>query len=211
MESGKHVNNEETYEDKAENDSQNDIPKDTEQGGAQEVTLSRQEYDAMNARLQELENMRDKLMRSAADFENAKKRLNREREEFVKFGQESLLRGLLPILDNFERAIAHSSLPADAEDTSTAARQFKNVVAGIEMVQKQLADVLRAQGLVRIKSLGEKFDPHKHEALSYVEEDGNEDEIVAEIEPGYMLHDRLLRAAKVNVRTNPKPSASGQG
>lgn len=209
MESGgKHVDN---AEENSQSGSQGEDLNASEQGGpSEDVTLSRQDYEALNGRLLELENMRDKLMRSAADFENAKKRLGREREEFVKFGQESLLRNLLPILDNFERAIAHAASPSDASDDSPAARQFKNVISGVQMVQKQLTDILKSQGLTRIKSLGEKFDPHKHEALSYVEEDGAEDEVVAEIEPGYMLHDRLLRAAKVNVRTNPKASSPGQ-
>jgi len=199
-------NMEEKFSEKEGNDDVETPREETSDG----VTLSKQEYDALNTRLQELERMREKLVQSAADFENAKKRLNREREDFVKFGQENLLRSLLPILDNFERAIAHSGSSADAEDSSAAARQFKNVISGIQMVQKQLADVLKAQGLTRIKSLGELFDPHKHEALSYMEQDGKEDEIVAEIEPGYMLHDRLLRAAKVNVRT-AKSSPAGEG
>ena len=75
---------------------------------------------------------------------------------------------------------------------------------GIRMVQKQLADILKNQGLVRLETKGQIFDPHQHEAVGFVQEAGPEDEIIDEIEPGYKLHDRLLRAAKVRVRIAPQ-------
>ena len=155
------------------------------------VSLPREEYEQTLARLQELESLREQLLRSAADFENAKKRLTRERDEFVKFSQEALIRDLLPVLDNFERALAH--VPDLQEPV------LKNLVSGIQLVFKQLSEVLKPQGLKRLQSVGQKFDPHKHEAIGYVEKEGPEDRVVEEIEPGYLLHDRLLRAAKVKV------------
>lgn len=171
------------------------------QAGDSSVVLSKEEFEQLNQRLQELESLRDKLMRSAADYENAKKRLSRERDEFTKFGQESLLKSLLPVLDNFERAISHAGPSKDGGEAG--GKQFQSIISGIQMVYKQFVDILKSQGLVRISSLGQTFDPHKHEALAYVPQEGKEEEIIAEIEPGYMLHDRLLRAAKVNVRTAP--------
>lgn len=166
------------------------------QGTGEEVKLSKAEYEKLTAALSEAEVLKDKLLRSAADFENAKKRLVKEKEDFVKFCQEGLIRELLPVLDNFERAMAHS----DTED----AKQLKSIVTGIERVFKQMSEALKNAGLKRIESLGKVFDPHKHEAIAHAEEEGKEDEIIDEIEPGYMLHDRLLRAAKVRVRIAPQ-------
>lgn len=162
---------------------------------AGDVTLSRQEYDELLRRLKELEESRDRFLRGAADFENAKKRLARERDEFVKFSQENLLRDLLPVLDNFERALSHAGESKDP------------VIAGIQMVFKQMNEIFKSQGLVRVKTLGEKFDPACHEVMAFVPGPGREDEIVDEIAPGYFLYDRLLRAAKVRVRSShPSPA-----
>ncbi len=158
-----------------------------------EVTLSKKEYDDLLGRLKELETMKEQLLRSAADFENAKKRLLRERDEHFKFAQENLIRSLLPVLDNFSRALAH------AEDGSN----LKEVVTGIERVYKQLQDILQAQGLKPVDAVGKKFDPHFHEAVGYVQEAGEEDQVVDQIESGYELQGKLLRAAKVRVRMNP--------
>ncbi len=160
---------------------------------AGDITLSRQEYDELLRRLKELEDLRDRFLRGAADFENAKKRLARERDEFVKFSQENLLRDLLPVLDNFERALTHAG---DSKDP---------VISGIQRVFKQLSEILKNQGLVRVKTAGEIFDPARHEVVAFVSEEGREDEIIDEIEPGYFLHDRLLRAAKVRVRSSQAP------
>ena len=160
-----------------------------------EIVLPRAEYESLLARLNELEGMKEKLLRSAADFDNAKKRLLKEREEFIKFSQENLIRQLLPILDNFERALAHAG---EVKDSSV-----KGIVSGIQMVYKQVSELLKNQGLKRLKVVGEKFDPHLHEAVGHAEQEGREDEIVEEIEAGYSLHDRLLRAAKVRVRVSP--------
>ncbi|MBI3317403.1 MAG: nucleotide exchange factor GrpE [Candidatus Omnitrophica bacterium] len=145
----------------------------------------------MQARLTELEGLREKLLRSAADFENAKKRLVREKEEFIKFGQESLIRSLLPVLDNFDRALAHAD---EAKEY-----QLKSLVSGIQMVYKQMLNLLCREGVRRVEAIDQKFDPHKHEAIGYVEAPGKEDKVVEEVEAGYFLHDRLIRAAKVRV------------
>lgn len=165
---------------------------------ADEVILSKKEYEELQTRLKELEGMKEQLLRSAADFENAKKRLVRERDEFVKFSQENLIRNLLPILDNFERALSHTG--------ETTGSNLKAVVTGVQMILKHLNEVMKSQGLTRIETLGKKFDPHLHETVGYVKEKGKEDEIVEEVEPGYQLHDRLLRAAKVKIRVSPSSS-----
>ncbi len=160
------------------------------------------EHEDLLKKAAELETIRDRVLRSAADFENAKKRLTKERDDFAKFAQENLIRQILPVLDNFERALSHAG---DIKDAGA-----KNVVAGIQMVFKQMAEILKNQGLKRLETLGKTYDPHHHEALGYVYEPGTEDEIVEEIEPGYMLHDRLLRAAKVRVRMPPSSAPSSE-
>lgn len=165
-----------------------------------QVVLSKQEYDDLQKRLAELEALKERLLHSAADFENAKKRLTRERDEFVKFSQENLVRDILPVLDNFERALSHAGEGGEAN--------LKGIVAGVEMVRKQLFEILKNQGLKKLQTKGEKFDPHHHESVGYVHESGPEDVVVDEVESGYMLHDRLLRAAKVRVRVAPSNASS---
>ena len=162
-------------------------------GKSEEVRLPRAEYEQLLNRLKELEGVREKLLLSAADFDNAKKRLARERDEFVRFSQENLIRHLLPVLDNFERALAHAGASPASE----------GLVAGIQLVFKQLAEILKRQGLTRLVTVGQRLDPHRHEVVGHVPQEGPEDEIVEEVEAGYLLHDRLLRAAKVRVRVSP--------
>ena len=156
------------------------------------VTISKEEYELLLEQAKELEGMRDKLLRSAADYDNARKRLAKEREEFVRFSQERLLRDLLPVLDNFERAFGH----IDSTD--------KSVIAGVQLIWKQLLDVLSLHGLKRFSSESQPFDPHLHEAVDQVAEDGPEGIVVQELVSGYYLHDRVLRPAKVKIRVNKK-------
>lgn len=156
------------------------------------VTLSKEEHVKLLEQAKELEDIRDKLLRSAADYDNARKRLAKEREEFVRFSQERLLRDLLPVLDNFERAFNHFT-SAD-----------KSVIAGVQLIWKQLLDVLSMHGLKRFSSEGQPFDPHLHEAVDEVVEEGPEGIIVQELVSGYFLHDRVLRPAKVRIRVNKK-------
>ena len=160
-----------------------------------QIFLSKEEYEKLLEQSKELETVRDKFLRTAADYDNARKRLAKEREEFVRFSQERLLRELLPVLDNFERALAHS----ESLD--------KTLVAGIQLIWKQLLDVLTAQGLKRFSSEGQPFDPHLHEAIDEVKEEGPEGMVVKEILPGYLLQERVLRPAKVRIRVKPKSGA----
>jgi molecular chaperone GrpE len=106
------------------------------------------------------------------------------------------------VLDNLERAFLHAGT-----DPSPA---FKNLATGIQMVLKQFSEVLKSQGLVRIETVGKQFDAHRHESIGYVKEKGRDHEILDEIESGYFLGDKLLRAAKVRVRVNEDPSESRQ-
>lgn len=175
------------------------------------VEVDAQEYEALKKRVAELEGLREKLLLSAADYENAKKRNAREKEDFIRFSQERILREILPVLDNFERAVNHAgeaSLKASGEEELR--QNLKTLIEGVERVEKQLFDVLRMHGLKRIDTKAQLFDPHFHEAVAHVAEEGKEDHIVDELESGYMLHDRLLRAAKVRVRVAPQQAPAAE-
>ena len=173
------------------------------------IEILAQEYEDLKKKVQELEGLREKFLLAAADFENAKKRNAKERDDFIKFSQERILKETLPVLDNFERAITHANTASANSSAYEDLRQnLKTVIAGVERVQKQLFDILKMHGLKKIETAGQNFDPHFHEAVAHVSEEGKEDQIVDELESGYMLHDRLLRAAKVRVRVSPQEKSS---
>lgn len=143
------------------------------------------------AKLQaEVTQLRDQALRDRAEFDNTRKRLQRDKEEAIGFANSRLLERLLPVLDNFELGL--SAARQSAGDSA--------IVNGMSMVQKQLEDFLREQGLQPIDAVGEKFDPNLHEALG--EEpaaDVPEGHVVRQLRKGYKLKDRLLRAANVFV------------
>ncbi len=172
------------------------------------VEISKQEYEDLKKRVEELEGLRHKFLLAAADYENAKKRNAKDKEDFIKFSQERILKDLLPVLDNFERAVGHATTAnANASAYEDLRQNLKTVMAGVERVQKQLADILKNHGLKRVETAGQMFNPHFHEVVAHVPEEGKEDQIVDELEPGYTLHDRLLRAAKVRVRVSPQAAS----
>jgi molecular chaperone GrpE len=153
---------------------------------AQLVDLKRQ----LDAKEAEAKNNYDRLLRQAAEMENFKKRTTREREDAARFANEVLLKDLLPVVDNLERAVAHASGGGDG----------KPLVEGVEMVLRGLLDVLAKHGVNQISAVGQTFDPAKHEAMAQVEtEDHEPNSVVEELHKGYMLRDRLLRPALVSV------------
>lgn len=157
-----------------------------------EAGASSAEIEKMSAKVKELEEFREKFLRQAADFENARKRLVREKEDFVRFANESLLRGILPAIDNLERAAGHTE--SLVEEGAKALRD------GVVLVKKQLLDFLRSQGLERIEAAGKKFDPNYHEAIGHVHSNEHPEETVLdELEAGYIFKGRLLRPARVRI------------
>lgn len=141
--------------------------------------------------------MREALLRKTADFENLKRRTEREKTDFFKFALAETFRDLLPILDNFERAIAHAG-PASAGD------EFRT---GIEMIQRQFAENLKKFGLSEISAQGMPFDPNVHEAVVREETSAVSPGTVLEVfQKGYVLNERLLRPALVKVAAAPAPS-----
>lgn len=132
----------------------------------------------------------DKYVRLQADFDNYRKRSFKERADFVKFANEGLIVELLSILDNFERGIKSAELKKD----------YGLLHQGVDMILKQLHSLLETKGLSRIKSLGQKFDPHQHEAVEVVEKDGAEEDVITdELQSGYILGGRVIRPAMVKV------------
>ncbi len=137
----------------------------------------------------------NKYLYLRAEFDNFRKRMQREREDTLKYGNEDFIRSLLLVLDNFQRAADHA-LSLKPEKGSPA----EQILQGVQMTQEQLLETLKDQGLEEIKSLGGIFDPNFHEAVTQKEGDGEkENTIIKEHQKGYLLNKRLLRAAKVTV------------
>jgi len=138
---------------------------------------------------QEKDALHDRLLRTAAEFDNFRKRVDRERRELVEFAASDLLLELLPIVDNFERAL-QAPAPPEAE-------AFRK---GVELIHKQMLDLLRKRGVTPIEAVGADFDPNFHQAVIHeASADHREGEVMEELQRGYMLGDRLLRPAMVKV------------
>ncbi len=137
----------------------------------------------------------DKFLRVAAEFDNYKKRVAKERIDLIKYGNETLVKDMLPIVDSLDRALEHAG---NLED-------FDAFISGFKLIQKQFLDCLDKHGVERIQSVGMDFDPSIHEAMLQVENKGlGENKIVEEFEKGYFLNGRLLRPAKVSVSKSVK-------
>src|SRR5258708_2521599 len=151
--------------------------------------------------------LRDQLLRTAADFDNFRKRSRREIEDAHKKGAEELLRILLPVFDNLERAVQHAEQAQSTQDASAGAESAKAIAEGVHMVLKQFTDTLGRVGIQRVAGVGEPFDPTVHEAVQQVETtDAKPGTVIAEVQRGYRMGDRLIRAAMVVVAK----AASGQ-
>jgi molecular chaperone GrpE len=143
----------------------------------------------------EVKEHHDRLLRVAADFDNYKKRAAREKEEWVKFANEDLIKSILPFVDNLERALNHSEKTED----------IQSLIEGIKLTIQQFLKILNKFGVSPIESLGKPFDPTMHEAMLVVETDQHEpNQVVEEFQKGYLLNDRLLRAATVSVSKLPE-------
>ncbi len=147
----------------------------------------------------QLEDRQDKLLRALAETENVRRRAQRDREEYVKYAAESLLKDLVPVLDNLDRALAAAS----------AGESAAGVVEGVELIQRELLRVLERAGVTRYSAVGQRFDPTRHEAIARVVSPNQPDDtVVAETAPGYLLHGRVLRAALVAVAAAPDEDAA---
>ncbi len=166
-----------------------EVPEDSGAPSTAEIAALKAD---INKKEQELASTKDALLRTAADFENYRKRSEKEINEIRKFAAKQLLLDFLPVMDNFERAIEH--LPDSTEEP------VKNMVTGIKMIKDGFLATLRRHGAEPFDSLGKTFDPNIHEALTQMPTNEYEPGQICQVmERGYMLHDRLLRPAKVVV------------
>ena len=166
----------------------------------EEVTALAAAEDKLRAIQKEIEELKDRHIRKLAEFENHKKRSERERQEYFKIALAGFAHDFLPILDNFERALAH----ARPEDLTSDFGQ------GIAIIAKQLGELWKRNGLIPIDSSG-AFDPNLHEAVATEKTDRvAPNTIVEELQRGYFLNERLIRPSfvKVAVRTTPEEDAS---
>lgn len=152
-----------------------------------------EEIKALEAKLSDVDNEKndlyDRLLRVQAEYDNFKRRTQKERAADLKYKAEDLVNELLPVLDNFERA-----LQVEVTD------ETKSLIDGITMVYNQLVNALESQGVTGVETKGETFDPNKHHAVMQVEDEAFEsNEIVEELQKGYMLKDKVIRAAMVKV------------
>lgn len=164
-----------------------------EQGaGAASAELARLEAQA--------EEMRELALRKQAEFENYRKRMERERSETIQYAASELVKEILPVLDNLERALGAAEAAEAGRDATLR--------EGVSIIQKQFKDILERRGLSEVESQGEAFDPHVHEAVSRVENDEFPEGSVVEVfQKGYRFKDRLLRPAMVSVAL---PAGGGQ-
>ncbi len=167
-------------------------PRVSGDGGASVVPLS--EIDALRAQLadkdREIAELKDKYLRALADIENTRKRIRQQSEESIRLQRENLLRDLLPIVDNLERAV-------------NAARGGGNgqpIVEGVEMVLRSLLDLLRSHGVTPQEAVGRPFNPQFHEAVDHVESAQHPpNTVISEFHRGYQIGERVLRPARVAV------------
>lgn len=155
------------------------------------ISITQEEYDTLKAQAKEVVSNLERFMRAQAEFENTKKRLERQNQDFVKFANEGIIIELLNILDDLERTI---------EVAQGKHQDLTAFLKGVEMILAHLYDMLKEHGVKPIESQGKIFDPHYHEALMQVEDASlPEHTIVEELQKGYLMHERVLRTAKVKV------------
>lgn len=178
-----------------------ELPPEPEGGDEFNATEAATEPAAASAAAEEPEaeiaRVRDQLLRTAADFDNFRKRSRKEIIDADRHGREQLLRDLLPVFDNLERAAAHTETATDVQ----------SLADGIQMVMRQFLDTLSKLGIERIESVGKPFDPAVHEAIQHMESaEYPPGSVMAEVQAGYRLGDKLVRPAMVVVAKAPSAS-----
>jgi len=159
------------------------------------VTVSNEQYKAIVAQAAQAAELKDRLLRAQAEWDNSRKRILREKEDAVRYAGEAFLERLLPVLDNFETGMAAAKTATDP----------KAIAQGLEMVLAQFQQALRDAGVETIDAVGKPFDPHRHEALGHHESHEHpEGHVLTQVRKGYKLKDRLLRAASVFVAKPPE-------
>lgn len=168
-------------------DKHDSLPSGKEDG----LFVSKLEYNELRAKAQKAEENLDRYLRAQAEFENIKKRMERQSQDFIKFANEGIIIELLNILDDLERTI---------EVAQSKHQDLSVFLKGVEMIFAHLYDMLKAHGVAPIEAEGKIFDPHCHEALVQVENPSlPEHTVVEELQKGYLLCERVIRTAKVKI------------
>ncbi|PIU41044.1 MAG: nucleotide exchange factor GrpE [Candidatus Omnitrophica bacterium CG07_land_8_20_14_0_80_42_15] len=156
----------------------------------EEVVMTNEEYELLKVRAEERDKFYDKYVRSQAEFENALKRFDREKESILKYANEGFISDFLPIVDSLEMSERHIK----------EAKDFEAVRVGVDMIHGQIQKFLKELGVERIKSVGEKLDPNIHDVVDIVESDDMEEGIIVEeLKAGYKLNGKVIRPAAVKV------------
>lgn len=167
------------------------------------------EQDPLEAARAEAAQYKERMLRTAADFDNFRKRARREAEDALRKGRDGLLRELLPVFDNIERAVAHSALAKS--DASGTEADVKSLSEGLSLVIRQFRDTLSRIGVERVDSVGKPFDPSLHEAIQHLETSEHPPgHVAAEVQAAYREGDRLVRPAMVVVAKAPAEPAPSE-
>ena len=142
----------------------------------------------------QIEELNDKLLRSLAENQNLRKIHEKEKEDLIKYSSSSFAREILNLADNLERAFGLFK-----DNPKFKSEEFKDIVLGIELIEKELINSFDKNGIKSFESVGKKFDPNFHQALNEVESEQEDGMVINEIQKGYMLNDRLLRPALVSI------------
>ena len=171
----------------------NDKQEEPETSQNEDVGVTGNSEKELKTLRKQLEEEKDRCLRLNAEFENQRKRLQKEKEEFVKYANEKLIIELIDIMESLERGLENAKASSNNE----------KLTQGMELIYKQFKNVLEKNGLVPIKALGEKFDPYKHEAMMQTPSDDiEEDTVLEEFSRGYMLNNKVIRYSKVRVSKN---------
>ncbi|SDM83653.1 molecular chaperone GrpE [Psychrobacillus sp. OK028] len=164
--------------------------KDNTQEEPEQIEEAVEEVDELTLTKQQLDEEQDKLIRLRADFENYKRRVQLDKASDFKYRAQSVLTDILPVLDNFERALA----------VETTSEEAASIVKGVDMVYRTLLEAVKKEGLEQIEAEGVAFDPNFHQAVMQEQDDSKESGIVLqELQKGYKLKDRVLRPSMVKV------------
>lgn len=178
--------NQDKYEDYIDNEKTNQKNNKNNLGQENKIQKEDNSKDIIIEELnKKIKDLTDTLKRLQADFINYKNRAEKEKIYYIEYGNADLIKKILPVLDSFDLALQHTT-------------DFEKFKKGIEMVYAQLYDILEHEGLKKIDCNG-KFDPYKHEVLMKVDSDKEEDEIIQELQKGYMLKDKVIRNSKVKI------------
>lgn len=190
------IEKEEIIENKDENLEESNSTKNDE---PQNEVDSAEEQSEEEILQEEVRSLKEDKIRVLAEMENLRKRFDREKIDSIKYGSVNFARDILSPGDNLERALSAINQEEDHPQS------IKNLIEGLKMVQKEFSSALEKNGISKINSMNEKFDPNLHQAMMEVERDDlDEGIVVQEIQTGYMMHDRLLRPAMVGVSKKPK-------